>query len=621
MDMFGKKFGNEERASLEVAEGSRQTEWKKTSFLRGLFDGRFSWSLVHPFPEQAPEDKKTGDDYIARIGKLLKDKLDPEEVDMTGSIPDAAIKELFAMGAFALKIPEQYGGLAMSKVNYGRILHYVASYCASTAALLSAHQSIGVPQTLLDFGTEEQKQKYLPRFRQGTISGFALTEPGAGSDPSQMTTTAAPVEGGKFFLLNGEKLWCTNGVIANVLIVMALTPPKIVNGKEKKQITAFIVETDSPGFEVKHRCVFMGLKGAQIGLLKFSNVKVPRENIVLQEGAGLKLALTTLNTGRLTMPACMTGAGKYALRVSRLWASKRKQWGSAIGEHEAIADKLSTMAANVLAMEAMTWYVTHTADRPHADIRLEAAMAKKFCTETNWNICNDALQIRGGRGYETSRSLRERGEGEEAYPLEKMLRDARINTILEGTSEIMDLFITREALDTHLGKIKPLFDPHTNIWNKLKTVAGMGLGYALWYPRLWLPVLGVGNLAGVPPQLKGHVLYAKRKTRQLARGLFHALMIYRQALAKKQSLVSRFVDIGADLFAISVVCSYAAAQIKKGVSGSETADLADLFCRIARSRIARRFGEVRRNQDALKKEVSRNVLDGRYEWMESDISK
>lgn len=620
MDMFGKKVGKEERASLEVAEGSRQTEWKKTSFLRGLFDGQYPWSLVHPFPEQTPEDKKKGDDYLARIGKLLKEKLNPEEVDMTGRIPDEVIKELFDMGAFALKIPEPYDGLAMSKANYGRILHFVASYCASTAALLSAHQSIGVPQTLLDFGTEEQKKKYLPRFRQGTISGFALTEPGAGSDPSQMATTATPVEDGKFFLLNGEKLWCTNGVIAHILIVMALTPPKIVKGKEKKQITAFIVETNSPGFEVKHRCIFMGLKGAQIGLLKFNQVKVPRENIVLQEGAGLKLALTTLNTGRLTIPACMTGASKYALRVSRFWAKKRKQWGSAIGEHEAIADKLSTMAASVLAMEAMTWYVTHAADHPHADIRLEAAMAKKFCTETNWNVCNDALQIRGGRGYETTRSLRERGEGEDAYPLERMLRDARINTILEGTSEIMNLFITREALDTHLKKMKSLFDPNANVWSKIQALGGMGLGYALWYPRLWFPVLGVEGAAEVPGVLKEHILYAKRKTQRLARSMFHHMMIYRQALARKQSLVSRFVDIGADLFAISVVCSYATAQVKKGVPAGETIALADLFCRMARSRMAQRFREVGCNQDALKKEVSRKVLSGCYEWLESDIS-
>ena len=399
MDMFGKNVGKEERASLEVAEASRQTEWKQGSFLRGLYEGKFLWNLVYPFPEQTSEDKKKGDDYLAAIEKLLREKLDPEQVDLTGEIPDEVIRKLFEMGAFALKIPESYGGLELSKINYGRVMHLISSYCSSTAVLLSAHQSIGVPQPLLDFGTEEQKKKYLPRFRKDAISGFALTEPGAGSDPSRMTTTATPIDDGKYFLLNGEKLWCTNGVIADILIVMALTPPKVVHGKERKQITAFIVETNTPGFEVEHRCEFMGIRGAKIGLLKFTNVKVPRENIVAGEGEGLKLALTTLNTGRLTMPAAVTGACKYALRVSRIWAAKRVQWGSPIGEHEAIADKLASMSASVLAMEAMTWYVTHTAMRQHADIRLEAAVAKKFCTEMCWDVTNEALQIRGGRGY------------------------------------------------------------------------------------------------------------------------------------------------------------------------------------------------------------------------------
>ena len=621
MDMFGKKVGAAERAALEVAEDSRQQEWKHSSFLRGLFDGRFRWNLVHPFPEQSPEDKAKGDAYLAKMEKLLREKLDPNEVDLTGRIPDLVIKELFEIGAFAVKIPAEYDGLGMSKVNYGRILHLVASYCGSTTVLLSAHQSIGVPQPLLDFGTEEQKRKYLPRFRKGAISGFALTEPDAGSDPSHMSTTAAPVEDGKYYLLNGEKLWCTNGVIADVIIVMALTPPKIVNGKERKQITAFIVETKTPGFEVKHRCEFMGIKGTQIGLLKFTNVKVPRENIVLREGEGLKLALTTLNTGRLTMPAGITGVSKYVLWASRLWAKKRNQWGMPIGEHEAIADKLASMAASVLAMEAMTWYVTHMADHPHSDIRLEAAMAKKFCTETGWYIVNEALQIRGGRGYETAGSLRGRGEKDDAYPIERILRDVRINTIIEGTSEIMSLFITREALDTHLSKMKPLFSSKSGLGLKLKTLMRMTFSYAGWYPFLWLPVFGIGRDSGVSAPLKKHLLYAKRTTQRLARGMFHFMMLYQQALAKKESLVSRFVDISADLFAISVVCSYAVGQIKKGVSAEESAALADLFCRMAKARIRQKFRETVCNQDALKKSVARKILDEKYSWLESDIIK
>lgn len=619
MDMFGKKVGREERASLEVAEASRQTEWKKNSFLRGIFEGRFLWDLIHPFPEQDPADKKRGDDYLAVLEKFLRENLDPDEVDRTGEIPQEVIRKLFEMGAFALKIPESYGGLGLSKINYGRVMHLISSYCGSTAVLLSAHQSIGVPQPLLDFGTEEQKRKFLPRFRKDAISGFALTEPGAGSDPSCMTTTATPVEDGKYFLLNGEKLWCTNGPIADVLIVMALTPPKTVNGKEKKQITAFIVETNCQGFEVKQRCEFMGIRGAKIGLLQFKNVKVPRENIVAGEGEGLKLALTTLNTGRLTIPAGLTGLCKYALKASRTWAVKRVQWGAPIGEHEAVAAKLSGMAASVFAMEAVTWYATHMAMKEGSDFRLEAAVAKKYVADAAWEVVNEALQVRGGRGYETARSLEDRGESADAYPIERMVRDVRINMIIEGTSEIMNLFITREALDTHLKKMRSLFDPKAGLFLKLKAVLGMGLSYALWYPGLWMPVLSAGDTRGVPGKLVPHLFYAKRASRRLARGIFHAIMIHRQGMAKKELLAARFVDAGSGIFATAAVCAYAANRIGGGVPATEVTPLADLFCRMARARIDRTFRDMRRNQDGSFKDVSRKVLEGRYAWLESDI--
>ncbi len=193
-------------------------------------------------------------------------------MDKTGEIPDEVIKGLTDLGAFAMKISPEYDGLGLSQVNYNRVVHMVASYCGSTAVLLSAHQSIGVPYPLSLFGTEEQKRKYLPRFRKGAISGFALTEPGAGSDPHTMKTIATPTEDGQYYLINGEKLWISNGNIADILVVMCLTPPKMERGKEKKQITAFIVETNTPGFQAAYRCSFMGLNGVKLGLLKFNNV-------------------------------------------------------------------------------------------------------------------------------------------------------------------------------------------------------------------------------------------------------------------------------------------------------------------------------------------------------------
>ncbi|MEW6042031.1 MAG: acyl-CoA dehydrogenase family protein, partial [Elusimicrobiota bacterium] len=384
MEMYDKSISKSKKDALEFAEASRIAEWKSRSFVSQLFDGAVKWDIIHPFPEQTGEEKKAGDEYLEKVEKFLKENLNPDEVDRTYEIPSNVMKGLIEMGACAIKIPKQYGGLGFSQMNYNRIIHLIASYCGSTAVLLSAHQSIGVPLPLTLFGTEEQKKKFLPKFRDGAISGFALTEQDAGSDPSKLKTTATPTEDGNYYLLNGSKLWCTNGNVANVIVVMAQTPPKIVDGKERKQITAFIVETNSPGFEVAYRCNFMGLHGMQNGVIKFNNLKVPKENILGEVGGGLKLAFITLDTGRLTLPAAGTGVSKFCLSVARKWAKMRIQWGTPVGEHEMVATKLSKIAANVFAMESIWKLTSCFADDKNKDIRLEAAMAKLFCSETAW---------------------------------------------------------------------------------------------------------------------------------------------------------------------------------------------------------------------------------------------
>lgn len=602
--------------AMEIAEASRQHEWSERSFVAQLFMGHCEMELIHPFPEQSEEDRKKGDKFIAELSSYLAENLDPDEVDVTGEIPKNVMDGMAKLGVFAMKIGEEYDGLGLSQVNYNRVMAMISSYCASTAVTVSAHQSIGVPQPLKMFGTEEQKRKFLPRFRKGAIAAFALTEPDVGSDPARMTTTAIPTEDGKYYILNGSKLWCTNSPIADILVVMAKTPPKIVRGKERQQITAFIVERNMPGVEVVQRCRFMGLHGMQNGLVKFTNVKVPSENLVGEEGHGLKMALATLNIGRLTIPAANTGVARQCLSMARRFASNRTQWGQPVGRHEMTGQKLAFIASTTFAMEAITWLSSHFADMPDSDLRMEAAMSKLFCSEAGWKIADMTLQVNGGRGYETVASLKERGD--EPFPIERILRDCRINTIIEGTSEIMHLFIAREAMDPHFKLAGNIMRKSVSMGGKIKTLFKMLGFYSIWYPAQWIgsfitmPEAGMGRLSG-------HISYTKRTAHRLARTVFGCMARYQASLERRQMILLHLVEIGMELFAIAATCSYAVA-LKKGMKGDKTAeDLADCFCSQARRRIRAHFMALKCNDDKKLDKLSAKVMDGALKWMEHDI--
>jgi hypothetical protein len=605
------KMSAGQRAALELTEAAREVA-QKPSFVSGLFMGAFD--LPHTFPVQSAEDRDRGDVFLQQLESLLRDKVNPDEIDRTGEIPAPVIEALAKLGAFGIKISTQYGGLGLSQTNYCRAAMLLGGYCGNLTALLSAHQSIGVPQPLILFGTEQQKRKYLPRVAGGEISAFALTESGAGSDPATMQTHAEPAPDGKSFILNGEKLWCTNGTKAGVIVVMAKTPPKMVAGRAKDQITAFIVETDWPGVEVTHRCHFMGLKALYNGVMRFTNVRVPRENILLAEGKGLRVALTTLNTGRLTLPAACAGLAKRCLEITRRWAAERTQWGAPIGKHAAIADKIARMAANTFAMDSMTLLAASAVDHDkHADVRLEAAMCKMWGSEQSWEIVNDAVQIRGGRGYETAASLQARGE--DPVPLERFLRDCRINTIFEGSSEIMRLFLAREALDPHLKVSADVLNSKLPLSKRLRAASKAALFYARWYPKQWWPMESFQLGGSHTAPFNRHFRYVARTCRKLARTMFHAMLRHGPKLERQQLLLGRFVDIGTELFAITATCLRAERLMQAeatGVNKAETLQLADFFCRASRLRIEEKFRGVRRNADQAGYRLAQQVLAGKH---------
>jgi alkylation response protein AidB-like acyl-CoA dehydrogenase len=605
-----------QREALELAEAARDPLEDRGSFASNLFVGRYDFNRIYPYPAQTAEDRAAGEEFLRKLESYLREHVDADEIDRTGEIPPENFKGLAEIGAFGIKVPKKYGGLGLSQSNYGRAAVLLGSWDGNVAALVSAHQSIGVAQPLLLFGTEEQKQKYLPRVASGEISAFALTEVQAGSDPATLSLKGEPSEDGSEFILNGEKLWCTNGVKAGVLVVMARTPSKMVGGKERKQITAFIVDVDTPGLEIAYRCRFMGLRALYNAVVKFTNVRVPRENIIFKEGAGLKVALTTLNTGRLTLPAACVGVSKRLLEISRKWAGERIQWGVPIGKHAAIAGKIAEMAGNVFAMEAMTFLTSSLLDRKSGDLRIETAMCKMWATETTWRIADEAMQVRGGRGYETAASLA--GRGERPIAVERFLRDCRVNTIFEGSSEIMRLFIAREALDPHLKVGGAIFNTQLPMSDRVKAVLSSGKFYARWYPRQWLPN-GVGKIDNLHEVLLGHVNYAARTSKRLARGLFHAMARFGPKLDREQLLLSRFVGAATELFTISATCSYAQWLLGQGKPADEILSVADYFCRSARMRIDHHFAGTARNPDKRGYDLVQDLLAGKHEMLRQGI--
>ncbi|MGW2560110.1 acyl-CoA dehydrogenase family protein [Streptomyces sp. NPDC001514] len=606
-----------EREARQVAEAAREQGWRKPSFAKELFLGRFRLDLIHPHPMPSPEDVQRGEQFLAKLRDFCETRIDSARIEREARIPDEVISGLKELGALGMKIDPKYGGLGLTQVYYNKALALVGSASPAVGALLSAHQSIGVPQPLKLFGTPEQKDTFLPRCARTDITAFLLTEPDVGSDPARLATTAVP--DGDDYVLDGVKLWTTNGVVADLLVVMARVPR---SDGHKGGITAFVVEAASPGITVENRNAFMGLRGLENGVTRFHQVRVPAANRIGPEGAGLKIALTTLNTGRLSLPAMCVGAGKWSLKIAREWSAVREQWGKPVAKHEAVGSKISFIAATTFALEAIVDLSSQMADEDRNDIRIEAALAKLYGSEMAWLIADELIQIRGGRGFETAESLAARGE--RAVPAEQMLRDMRINRIFEGSTEIMHLLIAREAVDAHLAVAGDIIDPDKSLGDKAKAGAQATAFYARWLPKL---VAGPGQLPGSYAEfhrpghtdLSTHLRYVERSARKLARSTFYAMSRWQGRMETKQGFLGRVVDIGAELFAMSAACVRAEHLRITGDHGREAYQLADAFCRQSRIRVDELFGRLWTNTDDLDRRVVKGVLAGTYTWLEQGV--
>jgi Acyl-CoA dehydrogenase, C-terminal domain len=402
------------------------------------------------------------------------------------------------------------------------------------------------------------------------------------------------------------KLWTTNGVVAGLLVVMARTGTGI---------SAFVVEADSPGITVERRNAFMGLHGIENGVTRFHEVRVPAANLIGREGQGLKIALTTLNTGRLSLPAVCAGTAKWAVKIAREWSNERVQWGHRVGEHEAVARKIAFIAGTAYALEAVMDLSCRLADDESNDIRIEAALAKLYASEMAWRVADELVQIRGGRGYETAASLAARGE--RGVPAEQMLRDVRINRIFEGSTEIMHLLIAREAVDAHLTVAGELIDPSLDNRTKARAAVKAGGFYARWLPTL---VAGSGNRPGSYTEfgpLAQHLRYVERTSRKLARSTFYGMSRWQGKLEHRQGFLGRIVDVGAELFAITATCIRA--HEESADLGLRPVEIADTFCHQARLRADALFDRLWDNSDSRDVRLSRYLLQGRYTFLEEGI--
>jgi acyl-CoA dehydrogenase family protein 9 len=550
-------------------------------FAKGLFQGHFVSNWVMPYPRIAAAQQTELDQSLGELREFLDQHLDAPAIDRQADIPRDVIDGLGRVGVLGMTAPQEYGGRGFTQMANCRILEEIGRRCASTSVFVNAHHSIGI-RALLLFGTHEQKQTWLPKLVTGEwLGAFALTEKEAGSDAANVQMTATPSADGSHFILNGEKRYITNAAIAQVLTVMARTP---VPGSDKTAITAFLVTPDMSGFEILDaRMPKMGIRGTATGRFALRNVKVPRENILGQQGKGLKVALTVLDFGRTTFGACCTGAAKTCLRLAIEHANTRKQFNKTLGNFHLVKKKIARIAADTYAMDAMTTITASLIDRGLEDYMLETAMLKVFTTERLWECINDAFQIYGGSAYFVD------------LPLERMLRDARINQIGEGSNEVLTSFIALVGMRGPGMEFKEIYD------TMLKpTRQGIGRAWTAGMHRLGAAVR-VSDVPVTSPELRGFANQLARLIWRFNVTVNRALIVYREPILDMQLVQERIAGAAMDLFAATCTLSRWDAEIqwarRNGNSPTVQHQAADLFLRQSFRRIRRLLAGVNDKDD------------------------
>jgi hypothetical protein len=608
------------QGSVAVAETARDKA-SYSGFLAGLFETDVRWDLFTSIgiPQMSPAAL----DFLERF-KIALIPLDPERVDSEGELPEPVLKTLAEIGAFGIKIPRRFGGLELTQSEYQKVATLCASFDASLTVLLSAAQSIGVPEPLRLFGTEEQKTKYLPRLARGEISGFALTERNVGCDISKVETYAVRViENGKTvaYRLTGEKFFITNSAkqdgkfLCSMLVVIARIvdrPEELQDPQAEKRYGAFIVETHWPGCSVT-RLSFEGVRGIYNGVPTFNNVYVPIDNRLGNEEDGLRIALATLTVGRLTLPAASSGGLKQCLSVMRWWGRTRVQWNKPIGEHTLIGEKLCRAAAYTLALDAVMAFCGAWANKK-GDLRLESAAAKIIGSEWYWEVVNDLFQVRGGRGFMTVESQRK--SGELGIPVMRMLRDARINLVWEGTSEILRIWMAREALSPYIEQGIAFLQGSPS--DKIAAP----LYYARIALRSSLPFLNPKRSSRIfGMEYARWVRFIESSSRSLTRSTLVATAGHRQGLHNKQLLLQDLVNDSLWLFPMAATLWYASQSEMRTKPG--ILELATYFCQEMADHLdppSSSAQSIRRHKkDTIVYHLSKAIMSGEYAWLEEGI--